>query len=1848
MIARVEERRAFEAEVRQTIEAAAKSPAPEWESTLDKGPHKAPPRMSPEKVAAEWADEVTFEVTEETLEEPVTHVEVAGDQVDADTRSAENEGASTAWWDAVPGEPITIVTPKGERVEVRYAGFDSVCLRRCYHYEDVCPCLPRPVMLCDGEGQPYRWEDCPECMADTLDVSADVVRAALPGAPETEVPNAPVFPGELLPGETVQPYTGEHHRVEDDGYDWAFITADGHEFRLCARRCERDRWLIARAPFSPKGSSSGGWFWWAEPHDGHDEPTDFTAAVAWCRKDSASRAWAADVWTRYGHMNEERVPWSVEPVETQLEDRVFRVERYGRVGIMARYPWGWEYRADGRFAEAGSGGTFDGAFRRRAAYYLTVGGLHDIPTERWVIVGTDAPHGKNAVECGPGGWKHGGCRARKAAGRFLVDILAGDGSVMGRIGVCAEHLARRLAEAHGHTGRLWKTALDVCGKSAGHMGSWVDWRDRLYELVAEMVTAALEAGEHNPRPDVVAALYAEAEAVAEKQRAREAKKAAHTAKQETPARRAENKTAKVSEGKTGMTAPKVRDITFVGDRGSERAELLGHTYRIGMLAGTYDVFHVASGDLLCRYEKSRPAMKRAILADAVLRGQEQQGVVARVAPSAEVVETVPEQPVSEYGWERYGQRFAVGDVVRSGHPRQVEPTGVVVSVQECGDGEQMTSVRWGKNPVPYPVGAEKLVHVPVTVVERAETPQLPAVFASETESDVVDAEIVEEAEEQSQGTARPKVVVVNLRGGPEADPRIQQVSGQNGNRADEGMWWAATADDIIARHDLSSGVGTGSMCETREDAEALAEWHMAGQVGPYPTDRHGPFAVLPLTVAVEWMADFNDHEYQVTCTECTHVETVIGPLGHGRTAARRRAEVRDQAIATGLEHAAQHADTGDDEQVEDEDSAAPVVVFLASRNTAPTKMRVLWSMPRAEAQRICSDDRSSGRNHMLCWTADPGQEGSDWEFVKDTGSYDALLAELGITPARTWVPAREKTTADTAEIPAEGAAGSEGQGSPVGSKAEDSVPADTAETRVQRPGLYAPVVQREEREGEDARACREGGHRYVWACVEAEGVARILRSYLTCECGGEKLGNFGRSGPSMSQGTQRKPLGIWHASTANARSVADRSNHTITSPWLVVSDTLKRAAARRDGEKHNPVVIDPNSVAQRSAIARDAAAAEREAGSGLPIPDHVRALQLDLNGYRWGVECDRHGVAPLRVLGEYASREEAEGHAHLHAYDHPKPAEDDLTPEEVDAAAALAFSSKQLEILGYADQGWLCENVTGFFVPEQRESWKPKSFAAKRVITLYRAGLLKVLRRGDELRRQIWLSDKGETALALWDRARRQGLVEPAQTDNDFGVTTAQIRTYKTLKQQAAEQELETAAAAPANTEEISAQGAAGDEGEDSTPADMGEILAKAEKQVRLEVAHRINEEQRRAVWKLAGERIQEQRKQERSVREPVAPAVAEGESIEPMNPGWAQEWWLFRDVHGYGYEVQCRSDRWYGMARLDEWTSVGGAKIPGDLVPVDESGCATAEELLELCREQGRQRAYKDPATRLLERMVQQAADVWISQDPIPNPNDPQWSDPVLKTVLVPVEKILCDAHIARDGSEVEATEKLTLAGRSWDLCEEHAGKFAQLLVEALGEPGTEDADTAEIPAQGAAGDEVEDSAPADTDENDDQEEHDVEEATEDTTVSTVQPSVMLCGEVPGYSCDDARDALRNAGYQVVGRADETTVLLILGERGEHNTKKLQDAHERGIPCMDVRAPGRFRDAVRAGVFEGGDPLPEPVRATSSGMSDRERNDRIREWGRGRGFKLKDRGRLPLKVRKAYELAYPSVAVAA
>ncbi|MGO4751840.1 hypothetical protein AB4212_25050, partial [Streptomyces sp. 2MCAF27] len=85
---------------------------------------------------------------------------------------------------AVDGVSVPVVTNRGDDVQVWFAGYVEMCWGHCAPecggWEGACEgCATlRPVMLCDGEGQPYSWQDCADCMADRLGVSAGVIARA--------------------------------------------------------------------------------------------------------------------------------------------------------------------------------------------------------------------------------------------------------------------------------------------------------------------------------------------------------------------------------------------------------------------------------------------------------------------------------------------------------------------------------------------------------------------------------------------------------------------------------------------------------------------------------------------------------------------------------------------------------------------------------------------------------------------------------------------------------------------------------------------------------------------------------------------------------------------------------------------------------------------------------------------------------------------------------------------------------------------------------------------------------------------------------------------------------------------------------------------------------------------------------------------------------------------------------------------------------------------------------------------------------------------------------------------------------------------------------------------------------------------------------------------------------------------------------------------------------------------------------------------------------------------------------------------------------------------------------------
>ncbi|MEU8516393.1 hypothetical protein AB0C76_33140 [Kitasatospora sp. NPDC048722] len=148
------------------------------------------------------------------------------------------------------------------------------------------------------------------------------------------------------------------------------------------------------------------------------------------------------------------------------------------------------------------------------------------------------------------------------------------------------------------------------------------------------------------------------------------------------------------------------------------------------------------------------------------------------------------------------------------------------------------------------------------------------------------------------------------------------------------------------------------------------------------------------------------------------------------------------------------------------------------------------------------------------------------------------------------------------------------------------------------------------------------------------------------------------------------------------------------------------------------------------------------------------------------------------------------------------------------------------------------------------------------------------------------------------------------------------------------------------------------------------EAVAEEEARRRRRAAHRITAEAGRAARLEAGAAIQARRRAERGPDPEFPGVLVGGEDVEPMSPGWAQTWWLLRESHGFGYEINQRRDRWYVMAQVGV---ILGTTIPANLA--DLGRFDTVEEALAAAREHAQQRATAEAGTMLVERVRRLAA---------------------------------------------------------------------------------------------------------------------------------------------------------------------------------------------------------------------------------------------------------------------------------
>ncbi|WP_280666049.1 MULTISPECIES: hypothetical protein [unclassified Kitasatospora] len=538
-------------------------------------------------------------------------------------------------------------------------------------------------------------------------------------------------------------------------------------------------------------------------------------------------------------------------------------------------------------------------------------------------------------------------------------------------------------------------------------------------------------------------------------------------------------------------------------------------------------------------------------------------------------------------------------------------------------------------------------------------------------------------------------------------------------------------------------------------------------------------------------------------------------------------------------------------------------------------------------------------------------------------------------------------------------------------------------------------------------------HVIRYAEVAAVGLRELLHERLTCECGEnlieenpDRERRFG-----LDHGNTRRKLGIENVVAVELDALAERNGYGFVPGFQKVSGTAKRAELYSLTQVEPPAVADPGR--ERALRERQAQAeAERARRSPYMTIGSVSLSQLEQeNGRRallaalpgwlkvsegladsWFVECQRHGGSWEQV-GTADAFEDAFRIAEDHATTHPRE-EEPLTEHQISRAQGFAWSAAQIEILsaasGVGGGDGLVEDVSGFY-PCDGWNQSPKNFNSKRVISLWAAGFITQWAE-QKARRYFKLSPAGREARTLWHAAKRQGWVSVAEKDNDHQLTAKQRAAYVMIKNTdqgkeilarvAAEKAAKNSAPAagrPSEAREADLIEVFENEGGASvtpprpvlTPAPVVEqplTVQKLQQQIANQQAYGISAKARRAAYRLYGDHVQATRRRERGEDLPFPGVLLDGEASEVTNPAWGNDWWIFRDRHGFGYEVQERGGRWHGMARLAEWRGITGVLIPGNLVSVGTAdSCA---ELLEQCREHGRKRAAAEAGSLLLQRL--------------------------------------------------------------------------------------------------------------------------------------------------------------------------------------------------------------------------------------------------------------------------------------
>lgn len=351
--------------------------------------------------------------------------------------------------------------------------------------------------------------------------------------------------------------------------------------------------------------------------------------------------------------------------------------------------------------------------------------------------------------------------------------------------------------------------------------------------------------------------------------------------------------------------------------------------------------------------------------------------------------------------------------------------------------------------------------------------------------------------------------------------------------------------------------------------------------------------------------------------------------------------------------------------------------------------------------------------------------------------------------------------------------------------------------------------ERAERAAAEAERDRERSEREQAACDrQFDGVVLTVH--------GDKHGGEFTMGKGKRRVTVKKITGsLWHGITRGQTYVIVKGEDW---PWVIVSPDGGRIGnpsvindqpyadsvrdiirAHADGY---PLPQDETELppAEAAAGAHEPAAGDESDAAPAPVgttPPLVvgdnyvskapaRARSLDLAETRWVAECDRHGPISMALnkFGDpvpdpqraeiYPMRQDAEDAAELHLADHANRDADVMTPEQIEAAAAYAFSDNQYRALRWVEDGKVYEDAKGFYAmdvsPDRADV--NKNIARARMIGLWRGGFLNVYAQTPSCR-IFGLTGEGHHAMKLWGRALRIGAVTEPGKDTDHGDTKA-------------------------------------------------------------------------------------------------------------------------------------------------------------------------------------------------------------------------------------------------------------------------------------------------------------------------------------------------------------------------------------------------------------------------------------------------------------------------------------------